>query len=135
MKKVFFYGLFMDEGLLTQQGIVPASVQKAWVEDYELVISKRASLVASYGHRAFGQVMSLRQEDLDLLYGAEGLEDYKPEKLTAKIEGGVEAAVLCYNLPKHLLVGANKDYAEKLFALVKSLGAPRDYLAHIKSYY
>ena len=45
----FFYGLYMDETMLSNAGIVPASPRKAGAHGYALRIGKRATLVKAPG--------------------------------------------------------------------------------------
>jgi hypothetical protein len=56
---VFFYGLFMDEALLHAKGIVPQHRRLAVLDNFELVIGERATLVPSSGHAAHGVIFSL----------------------------------------------------------------------------
>jgi hypothetical protein len=65
---VFFYGLFMDTGILRAGGVSePANPRRAFVEDFELRIGQRATLVPVAGSRVYGMLFTLTQTELDLL--------------------------------------------------------------------
>ena len=65
---VFFYGLFMDAELLRGKGINPINGRAAAVENFELRIAQRATLVPSDGHVVYGLVFSLAHDEIDRLY-------------------------------------------------------------------
>ena len=67
----FFYGLFMDEAVLAEAGVAARTPRMAYVEDFGLRVGLRTTLVPEAGAKADG-----------MLYGAPGLEDYRPEAAT-----------------------------------------------------
>jgi len=121
----FFYGLFMDVRVLREAGAEPANVRPAHVDDFELRIGRRATLVPSPGGRAYGMLISLTQAELDRLYGAPGLEAYRPEAVIAQPFEGAAVPALCFNLVEtpepH---ERNPEYATRLRGLLESLGFP-----------
>ena len=128
----FFYGLFMDSDILAESGIVAASPRHAYVDDYALRIGRRATLIPTAGARAYGMVFALSHNDLDTLYTAPGLEQYRPEAVLAHTLQGEAAPALCYNLreapgPDE----ANAEYAARLRAALEKLGFPPDYIASV----
>ena len=90
----FFYGLFMDTDVLRQSGVAPVNPRRAYVEDYALHIGQRATLVPRAGARAYGMVFALTHAELDRLYGAPGLETYRPEGVLAHPLEGAPAPAL-----------------------------------------
>ena len=129
----FFYGLFMDEAVLAEAGVAARNPKMAYVEDFGLRIGRRATLVPEVGARAYGMLYDLMHEELDKLYGAPGLEDYRPEAVeTHLLEGGRRPA-LCYNLQDTPAPGdANAAYAKRLSEALERLGFPADYVAFIR---
>jgi Gamma-glutamyl cyclotransferase, AIG2-like len=126
---VFFYGLFMDQDLLRDKGIVPAAVELASVEGFTLRIGRRAALVACDGSRVHGVVMSLTLADLDRLYSEPSLAAYRPQAVLAKLAIGGVIAALCYNLPEAPTPGEqNSEYSAKLRAIGRKVGLPADYV-------
>jgi len=128
----FFYGLFMDANLLRALGTQPHDPRPAFVEGYALRIGTRSTLTPSQGHKAYGMVISLNHADLDKLYGAPGLLDYRPEAVLAQLENGETLAALCYNLvePPHP-DEANAEYAAKLRAVLTTLNFPSEYIKSV----
>jgi hypothetical protein len=130
----FFYGLFMDAGVLHDAGTQPSNFRRAHVDDYALRIGNRATLVRSPGGRVYGMVVSLTHADLDRLYGAPGLEDYEPEAVLAHVSEEEYVPALCYNLVKPPGAGErNEAYAARLRDVLESLGFPMDYVRSVSS--
>ncbi len=129
----FFYGLFMDEVVLREAGVSAQNPQKAFVENFGLRIGRRATLVPQPGARAYGMLYDLTHEELGRLYGAPGLEDYRPEAVDAqRLDGGRQAA-LCYNLPELPAPDeANAAYAARLREALEALGFPADYISTVR---
>ena len=129
----FFYGLFMDEAVLTEAGVAARIPRMAYVQDFGLRIGRRATLVPETGGRAYGMLYDLTHDELGKLYGAPGLEDYRPEAVMAHLlEGGSQPA-LCYNLLDAPAPGeANAAYAKRLSEALERLGFPADYAASVR---
>ena len=128
----FFYGLYMDVDVLRASGVAPRNPRRACVHDFALRIGKRATLIPSSGGRAYGMLIELTPLELDRLYGAPGLEAYRPEAVIARpLDGGLVAA-LCYSLAEP--PGAqerNADYAARLQRLLRALDFPAEYVAAV----
>jgi hypothetical protein len=125
----FFYGLFMDEAVLREAGVAPANPRQAYVKDFALRIGRRATLVPSPGARAYGMLIALTHAELDRLYGAPGLEQYRPEAVVAQLIEGGSVPALCYNLLQAPAAQErNSDYAARLRAVLAKLGFPAAYV-------
>jgi hypothetical protein len=125
----FFYGLFMDEAVLRQSGVAPVNARRAYVSDFALRIGQRATLVPSAGARTFGMLMALTHAELDALYNAPGLEQYRPEAIVAQVLDGPLVTALCYNLREVPGPGQdNAEYAGRLRGVLNALGFPREYI-------
>ena len=129
----FFYGLFMDAEVLRQAGTKPANFRRAYVEDFALRIGQRATLVPSSGARAWGMLIALTHAELDRLYGAPGLEVYRPEAVVAHSFEGEATPALCYNLVQapepH---ERNTEYAMRLQSVLENLGFPVEYVESVR---
>ena len=129
----FFYGLFMDVALLKRSDVQAENPRPAYVDGFALRIGNRATLVPVTGGRAYGMVLSLTHSELDRLYGAPGLENYRPEALQATLIEGGSLPALCYNL---LQAPAdherNEAYAEQLRDALTRLDFPPDYIASVR---
>ncbi|SRR5258708_3685697 len=130
--EAFFYGLFMDVDILKQNGVEPANIRRAFVPEFALRIGQRATLIPSIGARAYGMIMSLRHGDLARLYGAPGLEHYRPESVLAQTLDGTATAALCYNLLKSPGPDErNPEYAMRLQLVLEKLNFPSEYVASV----
>jgi hypothetical protein len=126
---VFFYGLFMDASILRQNGVAPANPRQAYVTEFALRIGQRATLVPSNGARAYGMLVALSLSNLERLYTAPGLEQYRPEAVLAHTLDGLSVPALCYNLREEPQRGErNPEYAMRLQTVLRNLGFPREYV-------
>lgn len=134
MKKVFFYGLFMDEQLLKDKGLDPQNTQLASLLNYQLKIGARATLAEQNGAICHGSIMDLIDEELGSLYSGEGVQDYVPIDVNAIDVDGNEVKCQTYILPLDMLSGRNSEYAKQLAEVAQKLGIPGDYIAEISSW-
>jgi hypothetical protein len=130
---VFFYGLFMDEGLLRSKGILAPNLREAFVSGYQLRIGRRAALVPTPAGRVFGLVASLSHAELELLYSDPGVQAYRPEAVLVQLATGGSLAALCYNLAEPPPAAErNPEYASRLRALAERLNFPAEYVSSIQ---
>ncbi len=128
---VFFYGLFMDGGLLAEKGITPSNAEVGYVDEFALRIGERATLVSSAGARSYGVMMNISSDQANELYSDKSVADYVPESVIVELVGGSKAEAECYNLPVDRVTGTNKIYAEALLEIASKLGLPESYLLEI----
>lgn len=128
----FFYGLFMDVDVLRESGVAPIDPRRAYVDGFALRLGRRATLLPLAGARAYGMIYALTHAELERLYTAPGLEQYRPEAVLAQPLEGVPAPVLCYNLREAPQPHErNPEYAARLQRALSRLGFPQDYVASI----
>lgn len=128
----FFYGLFMDVEVLREAGVSPTHPRRAYVDDFALRIGRRATLLPSAGARAYGMLYSLTHAELDRLYAAPGLEQYRPEALLARPLDGPPTPALCYNLREAPAPHErNAEYAVRLQRALTRLEFPPEYVASV----
>jgi hypothetical protein len=129
---VFFYGLFMDQGLLRERGLEPEDGELAALDGFALRLGRRATLVPAPGQRVHGLLVSVALAELGRLYADPSLESYRPEAVLARGADGGAVAALCYNLAPEAWTGErDQEYAAKLRALAERIGLPADYVASI----
>ncbi len=128
----FFYGLFMDSAVLRASGVAPENPRRAYLDGYALHIGRRATLAPAPGARAYGMVFALTHDELDRLYAAPGLEQYRPEAVLVHLPEGGTLPALCYNLRELPAPGeSNADYAARLREVLTRLDFPPDYVAGV----
>ena len=129
---VFFYGLFMDERLLLEKGVNPIDRRLAELENFQLVITRRASLVPAESQVVHGVVFSLTHDEIDSLYADPSVSMYRPEAVLARLSDGNSIPCLCFNLPRvNTTDQRNADYAAKLRTLATRLNLPDSYVQTI----
>ncbi len=130
---VFFYGLFMDMGILQQRGLVPMNPQVAYLDGYDLEIRDRATLVLNGQERVYGIVTGLTHEEIGTLYAEPSVLDYRPEAVLVNLGDGHQVPALCYNLPHVSGTSRNTEYAVRLFEVAKALSLPEEYLNKLQN--
>ena len=128
----FFYGLFMDITILREGGVAPVNPRRAYVDDFALRIGQRATLLPSLGGRAYGMLFAITHAELERLYTAPGLEQYRPEAVLAQSLEGTPAPALCYNLREAPQPHErNPEYAARLQHALSKLDFPQEYVASV----
>ena len=130
--KVFFYGLFMDAGLLATKDITPTQAAPGFVDGFSLRIGQRATLVRQPDGRAYGILMEITPKEAAELYAEESVADYLPEPVVVELMDGTRVDAICYNLPANQVTGMNRDYARSLLEVASRLNFPSDYLDQIR---
>jgi hypothetical protein len=129
---VFFYGLFMDAGLLRAKGANPVNIRLACVPGYALRIGQRATLIENNQARSYGMLMELTHDEIEQLYSEASVRAYRPEAVLTELSDRSRLPALCFNLvvppgPEE----ANSEYASKLRTLARQLGLPAHYVESI----
>ena len=127
---VFFYGLFMDAGVLEARGVRGTAGRLGLVRDWALRIGRRATLVPAPGGAVHGVVMAMPLPELDRLYAEASVQMYRP--VAVLVEAAAAEAALAYVLPEPPPPeDRNPEYAAKLRALAERLGLPSHYTRSI----
>ena len=136
MRKIFFYGLFMDRSLLTEKGLQPETIGPAVLPDFRIHIGERATLLRSASSRAYGIVMELANQEALSLYSEPSVREYIGERVQVELlDTGETVEAYCYNLPRESgLAGANPGYAAKLSQLTEALQFDPAYVAEIAAF-
>ena len=132
--RIFFYGLYMDSGLLQSMGLRPRVVGAARLDDYQLRICRRATLVPARGKSSYGFLHELEPGEAEALYSRPEVRGYVPQavKVTLLANAAVHDAD-CYVLESEETDAApDADYATRLAALVARLGLPPHYARQIE---
>jgi hypothetical protein len=74
-------------------------------------------------------VIALTHSELEHLYNAPGLDQYRAEAVLARLLGGGSLPALCYNLRAAPGVGeTNPEYALQLQRVLRNLNFPAEYV-------
>ena len=133
--RVFFYGLYMDCGLLESMDLHPREVGAARLDGYRIRIGERATLVPAQGHAAYGMLLDLRDDEVVALYSRPEVRGYVPISVEVSLlaSDSVHSA-RCYILEDERAdTVANRQYAKKLAALVARLGLPSEYVSELEA--
>ncbi len=134
----FFYGGYMDPGVLKAAGASPENCEAGYVADFELTVGPLANLEGKKDARAYGLLAQLSHADLDKLYGGNPVAlkgaPYLPEAVLVHTDDGRAVPAMTYICPK--LSGEKPDqaYIAKLLTAAGKLQLPADYLAMIQSF-
>jgi Gamma-glutamyl cyclotransferase, AIG2-like len=129
---VFFYGLFMDMGVLQQRGLAPSNPQVARLDGYDIEIRDRATLILNAAETVYGMVTGLTHEEIDALYAEPSVRDYRPEAVMVTLEDARQVPAWCYNLPQVTDARRNTAYALRLLEVAKMLAFPGAYLEKLQ---
>ena len=130
--EAFFYGLFMDSDILRESNVAPFNPRRAYVDDFALRIGQRATLLPLAGARAYGMLIALTHSELEQLYTAPGLDQYRPEAVLAQPLEGQSSPALCYNLGEAPRPDErNPDYAVRLRRVLSKPEFPAEYVASV----
>lgn len=135
--RVFFYGTFMNVGVLAEHGVTAGEAVPARVGGFELTIRPRVNLIASDRSCGYGGLVAVTHDDLARIYS--GLEErfgltYLPEAVLAETLDGALRPALCYIAP-HMAAGpADGAYVKHLAVCVRGLGLPEWYALHVESF-
>ncbi len=133
--RVFFYGLYMDVTLLRGLGFRPRQVGAARLDDYQIRIGERATLVPARGRSSYGLLHDLAQAEISALYSRPEVLGYQPQPVVVTLlEDCSMQQADCYVLrPAETGSGTNVEYAARLAMLVRQLGLPSEYANEIQA--
>jgi hypothetical protein len=134
MKSVFFYGLFMDQDLLTEKGFHPHGMKPTCLKGFGLRIGQKATLEQADGECSYGTVIQLESDELDRLYRSDGVKDYVPQPVVVAAMDGEPIETITYILPMDMIAGRNSEYAIALAGIAKKLDLPEDYIREIETW-
>jgi hypothetical protein len=126
---VFFYGLYMDPEMLRSMNVKPRRRRPAVAEGYSLRIGQQATLVRDTGAATWGIVYAITHSEMDYLYGASSMSQYRPEPLLVRTIDEEFVPALCCNLLHAPTEGAiDSSYAEVLREAMARANLPGPYL-------
>lgn len=134
--QVFFYGSYINRGVLAEVGLEPATWSVATLPGFDIRIAPRANLLPAVNGVAFGVLASATHEELRRLYAhAEHVlgEVYLPQAVLVRAADTWTPA-LCYIAPDMLERPAERAYVERILRPARELGFPHWYLQRIEAF-
>lgn len=122
LHNVFFYGLYMAPEILEGKGVSARNPRKGYVEGFQLIIGKKATLLRKSGEKAYGMVYSLTHDEIYSLYQGSGLKDYAAKALAVIVDNEVIPALCCNLITPPGEQESNHEYEEKLKSAMAKLG-------------
>ena len=134
---VFFYGSYMNRGVLAEVDLAPAEWHAAVLADFDIAIAPRANLVRAPGKRVYGVLATATHRELERLYAhARDVlgEQYLPEAVLAESLDGAPRPALCYIAHGMREQPADPAYVERILAPARELGFPAEYIARLERF-
>jgi hypothetical protein len=134
---VFFYGSYMNPGVLREVDIVPAAFLPARLGGFDIVIRPRANLVRSDRSVVYGVCAQATHPELERLYAhARNVlgEVYLPEPVLAELFDGSLRPALCYLCPDMTPGPAEAGYVDRILAPAERFGFPSWYVERVRSF-
>lgn len=132
---VFFYGSFINRGVLAELGLEPASWAVGTLPGFDLRVAPRANLVRALDGVVFGVLASATHGELRRLYAhAEHVLGavYLPQAVLVRAADTWTPA-LCYLAPDMVERPAERAYVERILRPARELGFPRWYVQRIEA--
>ena len=134
--RVFFYGSYMNPGVLRDVGIVPERFDVARLDGYDVRIGPRANLVPSQQHCVYGVLIEATHDELIRLYehAKDALgETYLPHPVLTQAESGGWFPALCYIASSMEPQRADPAYVERITKAARDFEFPLWYIERLES--
>ena len=134
---VFFYGSYMNLGVLREVDFIPDKWEVAKLADFDIVIRPRANLVPADGRCVYGILATGTHAELGKLYAhAQDVlgETYLPEAVLAETRAGYWRPALCYISQSMTPRPAAKDYVDRILTPAREYGFPGWYIERIAGF-
>ncbi len=133
---VFFYGSYMNFGVLREVNLIPPQWQVATLAGFDISIRPRANLIPSDQRHVYGILTTATHSELQRLYAhAKDVlgETYLPQAVLAEGRDGNWRPALCYIAPNMEQRPATRDYVDRIVAPANEFGFPRWYIERLKA--
>ena len=134
---VFFYGSYINLGVLREVGLVPEQWEVARLHGFDIRIQPRANLVPAEQHCVYGTAATATHAELARLYAhARDVlgETYLPEAVLVETLDGTWRPALCYLCPEMQPRPAEDAYVERIAGPAREYGFPAWYVQRIESF-
>ncbi len=133
----FFYGSFMNPEVLKKQGIVPAALEAATLNGFDISIRPLANLTRSSGGCVYGAVAHITHAELVSLYGSSGDKlgvAYLPQAVLVHLRNGTWLPAMCYVASELGEGPATNEYVDLIVDSARRYAFPESYIDHLESF-
>jgi hypothetical protein len=134
---VFFYGSYMNRGVLAEAGLDPERWEVGQLTGFDITIAPRANLVPSDRHSVYGILATATHAELARLYEhAKNVlgETYLPEAVLVQTRDGRWQPALCYICPDMEPRPAEDAYIDRIVEPARTHGFPEWYVERLESF-
>ena len=96
LRRVFFYGSFMDMEFLRTKGVRPKTFEVATLENWDIVLAPLATLIPAEKNSVHGVFAELSPAEADVLYSSEDMKPYRPVNVTVKTRSNKTISATTY---------------------------------------
>lgn len=133
---VFFYGSYMNTRVLAEVNLVPARLEVARLDGYDIRIAPRANLVASPGTCVYGLLTHATHAELARLYAhAQAVlgETYLPHPVLVQAAAGGWHPAMCYVAEAMVSRPPDPAYVDRIVEAARAQGLPAWYVARLEA--
>ena len=134
---VFFYGSYMNLGVLREVDLVPERWEIGRLGGFDIQIQPRANLIRSDRASVYGIATTASHAELARLYAhARDVlgEVYLPEAVLVQLPSGLWRACLCYICPEMAPRFADPAYVGRIVEAAREFGFPTWYIDRLESF-
>lgn len=131
---VFFYGSFINLGVIAGYGLVPEHIEVARLPGHDISIAPLATLVRSDRHSVYGILCTAHQDALQHLYSQEWVAAYRPRPVMVETRQGHMTLALCWIAPPFLPAPAADDYLDRIVGPARDFHFPAWYISRLESF-
>lgn len=128
---VFFYGSFIDVGVLAEGGFRPEHITVARLNGFDIVTRPLATLVPSVDQVVYGILTTATHAELAELYGRDWVRAYLPEAVLVTTLDGALHPALCYIAPGETAQRPFENYLDRIRDAGRRLEFPQPYLKRL----
>lgn len=134
---VFFYGSFMDPGVLAKYGLDPSDLRAASIRDYSIGFTPMATICPCPGAVVWGVVCKLPSSSLEQAYRFPPLADYGyfTQKIKISEMDGTASSAIVYLTNQSAGVKPGRAYLENIIRIGGERKFPKEYLTRLRSFF
>ncbi|MCZ6766693.1 MAG: gamma-glutamylcyclotransferase [bacterium] len=131
---VFFYGSFINLGVLKEYDIVPDAVDVGTLKGFDISVAPLATLVPNPERSVYGIIVRVPHEKLERLYGGNWVKAYAPEAVLVESSRGESVPALCWIAPIKQVEAAKGAYLDKIVKASRKHGFPSTYIDRLEEF-